>query len=345
MRLVSARSIELQNRSFSERVRLNRQLLENKYWAMPVDDEGYENYVPVGRGVKTSDLCGRHVSFHACKNVEAHRGVVIKGVDYTGKMVVRHKHLWCHKSSCPVCFIRGWSVRQARFIEGRVNEGVERGFGDVEHVVVSVDPKDYGLSEAALRKKARAVLVSCGVFGGTMIFHGYRMDRGRGVLSWGAHYHVLGFVDGGYDRCRKCKAGGKFVDCKNCDGVDGKLYKAYGESGFIVRVLEERKTVYGTAWYQMHHSTVRLGIKRFHVVTWFGSCGYNNFKRKSAVSVAETVCPVCRGEMVKVAYVGKRRISRNIGDSDYVPWFGVDVSEGCDWVDVVGSREGGSEHG
>lgn len=339
---MSSRSVEQQNRAFACRLRLNRQLLENKYWSLPVDDAGHEDYEPVGRGVKSSDICGRHVSYCVCKDVEAHKGVVVKEVDYTGKDVVRHKHWWCHKSSCSVCFIRGWSTRQARFIEGRLAEGVERGYGKVEHVVVSVAPEDYGLSEAVLRKKARVVSTGCDIVGGTMIFHGYRIDRERSVLSWGPHYHILGFVEGGYDRCRQCRGGGKFVDCNNCDGVHGKLYKVYRESGYIVRVLEERKTAYGTAWYQLHHSTIRLGIRRFHVVTWLGKCAYNNFKRKSVVPMAETVCPVCRGEMVKVAYVGKKRVPKNVGDIDYKSWFGVDASESSDWVEAVGSREGSS---
>jgi hypothetical protein len=45
--------------------------------------------------------------------------------------------------------------------------------------------------------------------------------------------------------------------------------------------------------------------------------------------------------MVRVAYVGKRRIARNLGAVDYKSWFGVDACESCDFVEVVGSREAG----
>jgi len=331
---VNSRSIELQNRAFSERLRLNRQLLENKYWCLPVDDKGYENYTPVGRGKKSSNLCGVHVGYNVCKDVEAHRGVVKNGVDYTDTIGVRHRHLWCKNARCPMCFIRGWSTARARVIEGRLGVAVERGFGDVEHVVVSAPQEAYGLSEYVLRKKARAVLASCGIVAGVMIFHGFRVNRERGVLAWGCHYHALCFVEGGYDRCRRCTGG----DCYACDGIEGRLYRAYRENGWIVRILDKRKTVYGTAWYQLHHSTIRLGVKRFVAVTWFGRCAYNNFKTEGLKPEAEVECPICGGDMVKCFYVGERSFAKNLGDVGYKPWFAVHVSESDNFPEAVGGR-------
>lgn len=327
-------SSEAYSRRLAQRVRLNRQILENKYWFLPVYDKGHENYMPVGRGDVSSDHCGRWVSYHICEDVDAHKGVVKNGVDYTDMMVVRNKHLWCHRSACPICFIRGWSVRQAMFIDARLAVAVERGFGKVEHVIVSPSKEDYDLSESALRVKARKIAVASGVNGYCMIFHGFRIDRKRDVLAWRPHYHILGFVDGGYDRCRRCKGG----DCYGCDGIQGRCYRAYQKSGYIVRVLDERQTVYGTCWYQLHHSTIRLGIKRFHVVTWGGRCAHNNFKTGELKPMAEQVCPICEGEMDRVFYVGERRFAKNVGDVDYKAWFAVHVSEIDDFIDAVGSR-------
>jgi hypothetical protein len=122
-------NIEACERSLAERVRLNRQILENKYWFLPVDDKGHESYVPVGRGVKSSDYCGRVRGLVVCKNTEGHKGVVVKGVDCSSKVLARLQHFWCKNASCPVCFIRGWSVRGAKFIEGRLETGVKRGSG------------------------------------------------------------------------------------------------------------------------------------------------------------------------------------------------------------------------
>jgi len=159
---VSAQAFD---RSLAKRVRLNRAILNNKYWLLPVDDEGHEDFTPVGRGDRSSDFCGKHMSFVVCKNVEGHEGLSVGGVNCSGKVVVRHKHMWCHKSTCPVCFIRGWSVRGAQSITGRLEAGVERGFGEVEHIVVSISPEDYDLPEKVFRKKARQALSVRGVIG------------------------------------------------------------------------------------------------------------------------------------------------------------------------------------
>jgi hypothetical protein len=34
-----------------------------------------------------------------------------------------------------------------------------------------------------------------------------------------------------------------------------------------VKVKVERKTVFGTAWYQLNHSTIRTNVKRTHACT------------------------------------------------------------------------------
>jgi hypothetical protein len=329
-------NIEAFNRSLAERVRLNRAILGNKYWILPVDDKGHENFQPVGRGVRNSDWCGKLRGLLVCKNGAGHDGVVVKGVDYTGKVVVRLQHFWCKNSSCCVCFIRGWAVRGAKFIEGRLNVGVERGFGKVEHIVVSVSEADRDLPESVMRKKCRDALAVCGVVGGCLLFHGYRIDRVRSVLVWSPHYHVLGFVLSGYDGCRHCKGG----DCYACNGFEGRCYRVYRDNGYIVRVLDERRTVFGTAWYQLHHASIRVGIVRFHVVTWFGICGYNNLKGKKVK--AEVPCPVCGDEMVRSVHVGKRRIVKDLGDVNYKSMFVDDEFDEFgkpNYVEVIGSCE------
>ena len=309
--------VEAVNKDFARRLRLNSAILKSPYWVLPVDDVGHENYQPVGRGVKRSPFCGRWIGFSVCKNVKEHKGVFVGGVDATGKVVVRHRHMWCHKSSCPVCFIRGWSVRGARSIAGRFVEAEKRGFGKVEHILVSVAVADRDLSEVVMRKKCRKALFSRGVIGGCMIFHGYRIDKKRGVLVWSPHYHCLGFVEGGYGRCRDCER--KWNCLKGCGGFDDRAWQSYQKDGYYVKVFAQRKTVFGTAFYQLNHATIRVGVKRFHTVTWFGVCGNRKFKSAN-VSVA-VVCPVCESEMVRSVYVGKRHIVKDVGHVDYVPLF------------------------
>ena len=313
-------SVEAFNRSLDERVRLNRQILKNPYWFFPVADVGHSNFMPVGRGVKSSPLCGKHVGYDVCKNVEGHKGVSVSGVDWTGKIGVRHRHMWCHRSGCPVCFIRGWSVREARSITSRVEEGIKRGLGKIEHVVVSVAVADRDLSESVFRKKCRDALFDRGVLGGGMTFHGYRVDKKRDVLVWSPHYHTLGFILGGFDRCRVCVHVRE--DCASCDGLKGKEVRGYARDKYLVKVLAERKTVFGTAWYNLNHATVRIGIKRFHVVTWFGVCGNRKYATPKVKS--EVICPACGEEMVRSVYVGSRYIVKDVGHPDYVSVFPFD---------------------
>lgn len=311
--MVSAEAVK---RDFSRRLSLNRAIFKSPYWVLPVE-AGHSNYQPVGRGLRTSPVCGKWMGFSVCKNIEAHKGVSVGGVDCTGKVVVRHRHMWCRKSSCPICFIRGWSVRGARNIEGRFVKAVSLGLGEVEHILVSVPVVDYDLPESVMRKKCRKVLFDRGVIGGTMIFHGYRVDKKRDVLVWSPHYHVLGFVVGGYSRCRECPR--KWNCLKGCGDFDDRAYQAFLKDGYFVKVFKARKTVFGTAFYQLNHATIRVGIVRFHVVTWFGVCG--NRKFKSANVDAEVLCPACKSVMVRSVYMGKRHIVKDVGHADYVPWF------------------------
>jgi hypothetical protein len=314
-------SVQAVERSFQQRLSLNRQLSENAYWRLPVDSVRPE-FVPVGRGLPTSDHCGRHISFLVCDNVAGHEGVVVKGVDYTGMLAVTHEHVFCNRPSCCVCFIRGWSLRSARSLEGRLNVLVERGYGDPEHIMVSVPEKDRHLSEAEMRERCRVAMLERGVLGGVMLFHAFRINREKGVLEHSPHYHSVGFIRGGFDVCRDCLHVRE--DCNECPCFKGREVRAYAKDGYIVKVGDKRKTVFGTLFYQLNHSSIRVGLKRFHISTWFGIAGNRKLKGKRVKPIH--VCPVCavkevRSVMKKQVYRGDERIARNIGDVDYMKVF------------------------
>jgi len=213
-------------------------------------------------------------------------------------------------------------MRRARSIESRLEEGVKRGFGKVEHIVVSPFVVDHSLSESELRKKCRAVLFDRGISGGSMLFHGY--SKGNGCLRWKPHYHFLGFVKDGY-HCRGCKHKSNCIE--GCNGFDARAWKAFQKDGYYVKVLSERKksyysdkpNVFGTALYQAHHATVRIGIGRMHVVTWLGACGNRKYASPKVVSVDK--CPICSDEMVRSTFVGSRPIIKDVGHPDYKPFW------------------------
>jgi hypothetical protein len=270
----------------------------------------YGVYQLVGNGEVTNVFCGKFMSYKGCLRVDLHNLITLDGVNYSGKVFVRKVHHWCNKPSCPVCFKSGWAIREAGNIEGRLAEASKR-FGLVEHIVCSVPLRDYGLSFEALRSKAVKVLFVRGVVGGVLIFHGFRYNL-RKHWYFSPHFHVLGFVLGGYG-CRGCKRKNNCL--KGCGGFDDRSYQNFLKDGYVVKVLGERKTVFGTAWYQLNHASIKKGVVRFHVASWFGVCSYR--KLKVTVEKRKDLCPICQHDLGAIRYFGVKRIVFDRSSSSY----------------------------
>lgn len=336
--------------SVSDRVRLNHAIIHNAHLVLPVVDRHVE-ICQVGQAqVSCPDFCGRHTSFYVCRDLEHHKGVVYNGVDFTNKIAVSHGQIWCKNAGCPVCFLDGWREVRARAIVGRLDEGVARGFGEVEHFSFSPARADWELPIEVLREKCVVACLKRGVLGACLIFHARRIDRGHGRLKYAPHFHGLGFLRGGYGICRDCIAEYGFpslVRCEGCHGFEVRTRALNVEDGHIVKVHGKRKTVLGTARYILSHASYRLGIRRFHIVTWFGVLG--NSKLKGRKLRVERVCRVCESVgvhsvMVRSVHRGKEFIATNIGDSRYVKCFASDEfdSEGSPlFVDYGGGGVSG----
>jgi hypothetical protein len=261
----------------------------------------YGDYRLVGNGEVTNPVtCGKRATLKGCLRVDLHDKVTLDGVNYCGKVFVRRIQMSCGKPSCPKCFKSGWAVREAGRIEHRLKIASKR-FGVVEHIICSVPVKDYGMEYKNLRRKVNRMLKDIGVIGHVLIFHGFRYRKFRGWF-WSPHFHALGFILGGYAKCRHCKGG----DCYACGGFDGRAYKLYRKNGYIVRVMGERKTIFGTAWYQLNHSSYKVGVKRFHIATWSGCVSYR--KLKVTPEMRKDVCPICQHELIKIRYFGSKRL-------------------------------------
>jgi hypothetical protein len=63
-----------------------------------------------------------------------------------------------------------------------------------------------------------------------------------------------------------------------------------------------RKTVGGTAWYQLSHASYKVTAKRANVVTWWGTCSYRRLKVK--IEKESCVCPICQHDLVRLKYSG-----------------------------------------
>lgn len=327
--------------SYVDYLNVNFAIRKNAYLWLPVADDGHGEWLQAGRGQPTSPLCGKHTSWYVCRDKESHKSVVFEGIDYTGKVAVSHGHLWCHKTLCPVCFLKGWVLREARAIVGKMDAGVEKGYGEVEHFSVSFPPEMWDLPESVLRVKAERALLVRGVLGGALMFHGRRKSKKKGGLYWSPHYHGLGFVRGGYDVCREC-TNVRPHDCWGCGGFEGRTRRENEKDSCVVRVFGKRKTVIGTATYQLSHVSVRVGLKRFHVVSYFGVC--SNKRLKSHKVQAVEVCPVCasvkvENVMVRCCHWGKEFVATNIGDPRYESCFASEEFDSSGlpiWVDFGG---------
>jgi len=281
--------------------RLDEPDVENTYGS-------YGDFQLVGKDKVTNGYCGTFKCFYGCARVELHNKITLDGVKYRNKVYVRKVFNSCDKPSCPVCYKFGWAVRQAGKIEMRLAEASKR-FGLVEHIVATVPPKFYGLSLEALRIKIVKVLKARGIIGGVLIFHGFRYNLSKSWY-WSPHFHVLGFILGGYP-CRSCKK-----KCyKGCGEFEDRKYRCYEKDGCIVRVLGKRKTVGGTAWYQLNHASVKKGVVRFHVATWFGVCSYR--KLKVSAEYQKNVCPICGHILVRLDYFGVKCFVLDRNSPDY----------------------------
>lgn len=286
-----------------------------------------EEWILVGHGKRTKRSCGsfahpqvKHLI--GCLRMGNHAKVGLDGVDYTGKIPVKRVFYSCDKPSCPACYARGYAVRSSKRAERRLLHAYAKGHGKAEHIIVSFSPK-LGVSFEELRKLALEALKVRGVTGGCWVYHHFRFRnkaeafRSGKSCGWykSPHFHIVGFLKGGYGNCRKCanafldddgdvvvKNRQKCVD--GCNGFEGVTRRANVKDGCIVKVKAERKSVGGTLWYELNHASIRRNPekgKRQQIVNWFGVCGRNKLKmRKGSMPQHENMCPICGEKMYKI---------------------------------------------
>jgi hypothetical protein len=287
----------------------------------------YGDFQLVGNGEVTSPSCGKFRGFRGCLRTELHNIVTLDGRDFRNKVYVHPAFYSCDKPSCPICYKRGWAVREAENIELRLLEAKKR-FGLIEHVMASVPKRDYGLKFETLRKKVVDILEARGVIGGALIFHAFRYEYDKRFWYWSPHFHVLGFILGGYSRCRGCRK-----PCGSCDGFEARTRRHFERDGYIVKVAEDeygvsgqRVTVGGTAWYQLNHASIKKDVARFRVATWFGVCSYR--KLKVTIERKKAVCPICLHDQEDLLYRGNKQFCLDRDSPDFKKEFMDELRDG-----------------
>jgi hypothetical protein len=274
----------------------------------------------VGQSGRTNAKCGQFAGFTGCVRGDSHNYVDLNGVNYSDLGFVHINYHSCDKPTCGVCFKRGWAVRQAGRIKQRLDEGSKR-YGLVEHVIAPVPPSDFGLPYEVIHAKVLKALKARGIEGGCLIFHGFRYanyheSQKRHVpfgWYWSPHFHCLCFIKNGYSRCRNCPkvkvdSYGQPCErvCQGCSGFENLTREQYKKDGYLAKVLGERITVRGTAFYQLNHASIKVGVERFHVTTWFGTMSYR--KLKVVYKKEHLKCPICGSFCVALCYLGNQHI-------------------------------------
>ncbi len=224
----------------------------------------------VGQGQVTNGYCGRFLNFKICNRVELHAQSSLAGISHAGEVFVHKVHRSCDTPQCPVCCFSGWAKREADKITQRIEVASMR-FGKAQHIAISPPESDWGLAEFHnddFRVKVKDLLYEVGVIGGCLFFHGFRYANyqesiEKGVMfgwRWSPHIHSLAFILGGYGRCRRCSNNTNVGHsrCPSCEGFEGRVRRSYEKNKYIIKCMDERITIFGTAWYQLNHSAIKV---------------------------------------------------------------------------------------
>ena len=274
-----------------------------------------------GHGDSKQD-CG-HIKAKVCENAESHP---------EKKTFGRYYKKSCLARDCPVC-AEAWSSRRAEYAVLRfatylkgsdwvqdiiqeskihtcwlprrefhklLNQGIEAALRHerrrVVHWVVS-PPTDTDFRKPVfqkLRNQAYRMAKSVGFKGGEPVFHPYRLhcrvcnvaipeyaeicpSCGGKAFKWvpSPHFHFVGF------------------------GWAERTEELYARSGWVVKNLGVRKSVFWTVQYLLSHAGVfkdhepGLHPKVFNVTTWIGELAYNKKIHPPKLVEEKEVCPYC----------------------------------------------------
>jgi hypothetical protein len=217
-----------------------------------------------GHGVAYAD-CGSWRK-KGCLETHLHNQEILEG-GAIGKAYVKVFRRTCLRAECPICYEK-WAGRESGKVEWRLRAW--SGRGREIHVIVSPKRKDvYSLSFQDLRRKCYFVVRNSGVLGGSCIFHPFRQNEKTKAWYFSPHFHIIGF---GWIRGTK---------------------RGYIRHGWIVKNAGIRKTVSGTALYQLSHCGVH---EKYHSITWFGKLSYNRL-RVPEKPLEKEVCPICGSKL------------------------------------------------
>lgn len=224
------------------------------------------------------DNCGELKIVRKCPNAGHEAGHYYEAVPHN-----------CGRWLCPTCY-KYPAKKEAQKIVERLykmrRSYRENGYnlGRIEHYVVS-PPQDwakeflYNLGGyKKLRRKAYRLLRKYGLYGGVVIFHGWRQDDETGLWYLSPHFHILG--------CGYLIRSNEF----------------YERTGWVYKKKGKRETLKGTAYYLLTHCAVISGEKRsYPAYTYFGCFAYNKARVVEEREPDSLICDKCGEKVVEYA--------------------------------------------
>ncbi len=124
-----------------------------------------------------------------------------------------------------------------------------------------------------------------------MMVHPFRFDRQRGWF-FSPHYHVLGY------------------------GWIHGTKENYERTGWVIKNLGVRSSVYRTAQYQLSHAGVWMDKRQRKraTITWFGALAYNRFSAPREKHSEK--CPLCGSALKLLPALPQVTIERIFGEGD-----------------------------
>ena len=218
------------------------------------------------------DWCGTW-SWRGCLNVMGHTGS-----EAHGKVFVKTFQKSCYRADCQICW-KKWLAREANKATKRIEKFEDQSKRHVKHIVISVPKWEYGKDKKELAKEARRILKEVKAEGGCMVFHPFRYNREEQFWYYSPHFHCLGF-----------------------GWIEGTT-ETYQKSGWIVKNLGFRDSIFTTLFYQLSHAGIR---KHNHVLTWFGELSYSKLHVDYGDELSQK-CPYCFEQLIEVFSLGAYR--------------------------------------
>ena len=147
------------------------------------DNTSYDGWKLPGTQA-SHDWCGEWKT-KGCVNLEEH-----KGTKHEGKIFIKRYQRFCYRGDCEKCH-KKWMLRESNKATRRILQ-FQKDYGKkVRHIVVSPPKELRDFSIKKVRKKAYSILKGCGVIGGVVIFHPFKLKNKEWYYA--PHFHVLAF--------------------------------------------------------------------------------------------------------------------------------------------------------